>query len=80
MKIFNLRDFVMKTLRGMKEHYAEFQVREYALNWYSKGVLIDEDMQEIDSWYIQPEPEPEPNEEIVENNEEIVENNEEVIE
>lgn len=56
---FSIHDFVMKTLRGMKDQYPEFQVREYALNWYSKGVLTEEDLEEVDSWYIEPEPEPE---------------------
>lgn len=49
--VFNLHDFVMKTLKGMSEQYSEFQVREYALNWYSRGILKDEDMVEIENWY-----------------------------
>lgn len=35
-RTFNLRKFVLKTLMGMKDNYSEFQVREYALNWYEK--------------------------------------------
>lgn len=35
----------------MKDNYSEFQVREYALNWYAKSVLADDDMAEIESWY-----------------------------
>lgn len=38
---------------GMKDNYSEFQVREYALNWYEKNILTDEDMEEIESWYTQ---------------------------
>ena len=47
-----LRKFVMKTLKGM---YAggenEYKVRKFALNWYNKDVLEDEDLTTIDSWY-----------------------------
>lgn len=53
--MFNLHNFVMKTLMGMNGSYPEFQVREYALNWYSKSVLTDADLEEIDRWYIKEE-------------------------
>ena len=39
---FNLHGFVMKTLEGMKINTDEYQVRQYALKWYSKGVLKDD--------------------------------------
>lgn len=53
-----LRNFVMKTLNKMIDNnIAEWQVREYALGWYAKGVLTEEDLQEIDERYNQPEPE-----------------------
>ena len=35
----------------MKSRLDEYQVRAYALSWYSKSVLTDEDMSIIDSWY-----------------------------
>lgn len=35
----------------MKSRLDEYQVRAYALTWYSKSVLTDEDMLTIDSWY-----------------------------
>ena len=35
----------------MKSRLDEYQVRSYALTWYSKSVLTDEDMLTIDSWY-----------------------------
>lgn len=50
--IFSLHDFVMRTLKGMAQEYGEFQVREFALNWYQKGVLNDSDLTEIDGWYV----------------------------
>lgn len=34
---FNLRNFVMKTLEKMRESEDEYQVRVYALKWYTKG-------------------------------------------
>ena len=41
----------MKTLSTMKSRLDEYQVRTYALSWYSKSVLTDDDMLTIDSWY-----------------------------
>ena len=49
--MFNLHDFVLRTLSTMKNRLDEYQVRAYALSWYSKSVLTDEDMNTIDSWY-----------------------------
>ena len=49
--MFNLHDFVFKTLETMKNRLDEYQVRAYALSWYSKSVLTDEDMLTIESWY-----------------------------
>lgn len=49
--MFNLHDFVIRTLSTMKSRLDEYQVRAYALSWYSKSVLTDEDMLTIDSWY-----------------------------
>ena len=49
--MFNLHDFVIRTLSTMKNRLDEYQVRAYALSWYSKSVLTDEDMLTIDSWY-----------------------------
>lgn len=49
--MFSLHDFVFKTLDTMKNRLDEYQVRAYALSWYSKSVLTDEDLATIDSWY-----------------------------
>ena len=66
-----LRQFIMKTImRMIDNNVAEWQVREYALGWYSKGVLIQEDLQEIDERY-----QPEPDELVEEEQEELVEQN-----
>jgi hypothetical protein len=49
--MFSLHDFVIKTLSTMRNRLDEYQVRAYALSWYSKSVLTDDDMLTIDSWY-----------------------------
>lgn len=49
--MFNLHNFVLRTLSTMKNRLDEYQVRAYALSWYSKSVLTDDDMLTIDSWY-----------------------------
>ena len=49
--MFDLNKFVMDTLRGMVGNYPEFQVREYALNWYAKGTLTEEDLATVESWF-----------------------------
>ena len=49
--MFNLHDFVIRTLSTMKNRLDEYQVRAYALTWYGKSVLTDEDLATIDSWY-----------------------------
>jgi hypothetical protein len=62
--MFNMKEFVMKTIKGMIGAYPDFQVREYALNWYAKGKLTEEDLAEIDALieaqHIVPEPPVEP--------------------
>ena len=71
-----LREFVMETIREMiNAGKAEWEVRKYALDWYSKGVLTQEDLQEIEDRYKQPEP-VEEIEEPTETVEEIVEEEE----
>ena len=61
--MFNIHDYIMKTLRGMVGHYPDFQIMEYALNWYEKGKLTEADLAEVESWF---EPEEEPVEEPLE--------------
>ncbi len=45
--MFSIHDFIMKTLVGMIGNYPDFQVQEYALNWYSKGKIAESDLAEI---------------------------------
>lgn len=45
--MFSVHDFIMKTLGGMIGNYPDFQVQEYALNWYSRGKIAESDLEEI---------------------------------
>lgn len=48
----NLQKFVMRTLEQMyKSGESEYKVRQYALKWYTKEVLNDEDLVTVDDWY-----------------------------
>lgn len=48
----NLQKFVMRTLEQMNESgESEYKVRQYALKWYTKEVLNDEDLVTVDGWY-----------------------------
>lgn len=48
----NLQKFVMRTLEQMyKCGESEYKVRQYALKWYTKEVLNDEDLVTVDGWY-----------------------------
>lgn len=69
------RKFVMDTIRKMVGNVPEWQVRKLALEWYSKGVLTEEDLKEIDEMY-----KPTTTEDVtVENNEPISEENSEPV-
>ena len=48
--MFKLHDFVMKTLLGMVGNEPDYKVREYALGWYDKSKLTDEDMEVLKGW------------------------------
>ena len=50
-----LRQFVKKTIFKMIDNVPEWQVREYALGWYAKGILTEEDLAEIEEAYNKPE-------------------------
>ena len=46
--MFNLHDFVMKTLMGMAGREPDYKVRQYALSWYDKAELTAEDMAAVE--------------------------------
>ena len=47
--MFDLRLFVMKTIMGMIGNEPDYKVMEYALGWYSKSTLLDDDLIEIEA-------------------------------
>lgn len=56
MAKFNLKKFVMKTLTAMRNAGEdEYKVMQYALKYYEKGVLTDNDLAEVESWFEVPE-------------------------
>ena len=53
---FSLKIFVMKTLTSMKSGGEdEYKIMQYALKYYEKGVLTEEDLAEVQAWFEDPE-------------------------
>ena len=53
---FNLKTFVMKTLTSMRTGGEdEYKIMQYALKYYEKGVLTEEDLAEVQTWFEDPE-------------------------
>lgn len=50
VKKFNMHDFVLKTIEKMicSKEVSEYKVMQYALSYYEKDVLIDDDMIQIE--------------------------------
>lgn len=64
-----LRNFVMTTiLKMIDSDRPEWEVRQLALGWYTKGVLTEEDLQTIDDKYKEKEVPEETSEEPLEEN------------
>ena len=64
-----LRNFVMTTiLKMIDSNVAEWEVRQTALGWYTKGVLTETNLQAIDEKYKEEEKLEEMSEESVEEN------------
>lgn len=60
MAKFSLNKFVMKTLTSMRDAGEdEYKIMQYALKYYEKGVLTEEDLAEIEAWFEEPEENPE---------------------
>ncbi len=47
--MFDLRDFVMRTLREMAETEPGYKVNQYALGWFDRQVLTADDLAVVDS-------------------------------
>lgn len=59
MAKFSLKSFVMRTLESMKSGGEdEYKVMQYALKYYEKGVLVEDDLALVESWYEMTEEEP----------------------
>lgn len=53
---FSLRTFVMKTLSSMRDGGEdEYKIMQYALKYYEKGVLSEENLVEVQAWFEDPE-------------------------
>lgn len=66
----------MKTLESMKNGGEnEYKIMQYALKYYEKDVLTEEDMGKVQSWFEETEEQPEESEEVdTEEPEEMQEN------
>ena len=52
MAKFSLKKFVMKTLTAMRDAGEdEYKIMQYALKYYEKSVLTDDDLAEVESWF-----------------------------
>lgn len=52
MAKFSLKSFVMRTLESMKSGGEdEYKVMQYALKYYEKCVLAEDDLALVESWY-----------------------------
>lgn len=47
--MFDLREFVLKTIKGMIGNEPDYKVQKYALGWFDKEVLTEEELTEIDT-------------------------------
>ena len=63
--MFSLRDFIKKGLLDAVGKMADYQVILNATGWYEKGVLLEEDLAEINQAIEESHKEPEPIEEII---------------
>lgn len=53
---FSLKNFVMKTLKSMKDSgEEEYKINQYALKYFERNVLREEDLAEVESWFIEKE-------------------------
>lgn len=47
--MFDLHKFVMDTLAGMIGREPEYKVRQYALGWFDRDVLTEEDLAVVET-------------------------------
>jgi len=46
---FSLHDFVFDTCKDMIGHEPDYKIKEYSLGWFTKSVLLQDDLFEIDT-------------------------------
>lgn len=52
---FDLSKFVMRTLHSMMANGEdEYKIRQYALKYYERGILTEENLAVVDNWFIEP--------------------------
>lgn len=61
--MFNLNVFVMETLDAMIGKEPEYKVRQYALGWFEKNVLTEDDLAYMETRYAELEAQRAPAEE-----------------
>ncbi len=53
---FSLSKFVMNTLKSMRDNGEdEYKIRQYALKYYERNVLTEDDLEVIERWFMQDE-------------------------
>lgn len=51
---FDLTRFVMNTLQSMRDNGEdEYKIRQYALKYYERNVLTEENLAIIEDWFVQ---------------------------
>lgn len=51
---FDLTRFVMNTLHSMRDNGEdEYKIRQYALKYYERNVLTEENLAIIEDWFVQ---------------------------
>ena len=61
--MFNIHDFVFETILGMIGKEPEYKVRQYALGWFEKNVLTEDDLAYMETRYAELEAQQTPVEE-----------------
>ncbi len=46
--MFRLEEFIMNTIKGMVGNEPDYKIQEYALSWYNRGKLTEDDLAEIE--------------------------------
>ncbi len=47
--MFSVNNWLMKTIKGMIGNYPDFQVREWASDWYRIGKITEDNLAELDA-------------------------------